>query len=201
MTDFFAMLDEQRRPWLEPETLKQKFLKRSTAIHPDRIGSASDAEKADAAKTFAGLNTAYQTLLNPKSRLLHLLELESGARPKEIQSIPAGLADLFAEVATACKKTDGFLVEKKKNLSPLVAVQWFERSQDELERLDELQKKLNLFREQLDESLKGLDKRWMSLPPAEKHQQLPKLEELYRLFSYFNRWGGQIQERRLQLAL
>jgi hypothetical protein len=92
-------------------------------------------------------------------------------------------------------------VEKKKNQSPLVAVQWFERSQDELERLDLLQKKLNDLRKQLDERLNALDDAWVAAATAGKKESLPVLEELYRLFSYFNRWDGQIQERRIQLAL
>jgi DnaJ-domain-containing protein 1 len=97
MTDNFALLNEPRRPWLEPDLLKQKFLALSANAHPDKIHSASESDKSAAAKQFSELNAAYNCLLEPKLRLLHLLELELGAKPKDIQTDPAALADLFAE--------------------------------------------------------------------------------------------------------
>ena len=201
MTDYFALLQQPRRPWLDADTLKQSFLSLSAGSHPDRIHSAPETEKAEAAKQFAGYNSAYQCLLNPKSRLLHLLELEAGAKPKEIQAIPTGLADVFAEVATACKTADGTLAEKKKNQSPLLAVQWFERGQVEVERLEGVQRRLNGLRKQLDDRLKNVDDAWTKADEAGRRRLLPELEELYRLFSYFNRWDGQIRERQVQLSL
>ena len=35
MTDYFNLLSEPRRPWLNPEALKQKFLNLSAEVHPD----------------------------------------------------------------------------------------------------------------------------------------------------------------------
>ena len=200
MTDFFALLDEERRPWLDPETLKQKFVTLSAAMHPDKIHSATETAKAEAAKKFATFNTAHQSLSDPKSRLLHLLELEAGARPKDIQVIPAGLADLFAEIAAVCRQADAVLAGKNENSSPLLAVRWFERAQGELDRLDAAQNKLRPLREQVDRRLKELDERWVAADRTGRSSLLPALEELYRLFSYFNRWDRQIQERRIQLT-
>src|SRR5476651_643539 len=102
MSDYFALLNEPRRPWLDADSLKQKFLALSANAHPDKIHSASESDKSAAGKQFAELNAAYNCLLEPKSRLLHLLELELGAKPRDIQQIPAALADLFAEIAAAC---------------------------------------------------------------------------------------------------
>jgi curved DNA-binding protein CbpA len=201
MLDNFALLNEPRRPWLEPDLLKQKFLVLSASLHPDKIHSASDAEKSAAAKQFAELNAAYNCLVEPKLRLLHLLELELGAKPKGIQQIPAALADLFAEVATVCNSTDGFLTEKSHATSPLVQVQLFERGQDWVEKLNGLQRKLNELRDKLTDGLKSLDAQWISTDAASRKEILPKLEELYRLFGYFNRWNSQIQERAVQLSL
>jgi DnaJ-domain-containing protein 1 len=200
MTDNFALLNEPRRPWLDADLLKQKFLALSANLHPDKIHSASDAEKNIAAKQFAELNAAYNCLLEPKSRLLHLLELELGAKPKDIQQIPVALADLFAEVATVCKNADNFLAEKNKVTSPLLQVQLFERGQDWVEKLNVLQRTLNELREKLMEELKSLDAKWISTDAVSRKDILPKLEELYRLFGYFNRWNGQIQERVVQLS-
>lgn len=199
--DCFALLDEPRRPWLEVEKLKQKFRALSNNAHPDKIHAKSDAEKSAAAKSFAELNAAYNCLAEPKSRLLHLLELEMGARPKDIQQIPPALADLFAEVATACRNTDGFLAEKSRISSPLLQVQFFERGQEWVVKLGALQKKLSALREQLLDELKLLDEEWMCANTNSRQPLLPKLENLYRLFGYFNRWSSQIQERVTQLSL
>ena len=201
MTDNFALLNEPRRPWLDADSLKQKFLSLSANAHPDKVHSTSDAEKSGAAKSFAELNAAYHCLAGPKSRLLHLLELELGAKPKDIQQIPAALADWFAEVAMTCRQTDGFLAEKAKATSPLLQVQLFERGQEWVEKLNALRQKLNGLRERLTDELKSLDAQWISANADLRRELLPKLEELYRLFGYFNRWNNQIQERVVQLSL
>jgi curved DNA-binding protein CbpA len=199
--DYFALLDEPRRPWLDADSLKQKFLARSANLHPDKILSTNESEKSAASKRFAELNAAYNCLAAPKTRLLHLLELELGTKPKDIQQIPGGLADLFAEVATMCRHADQFLGEKSRSASPLLQVQFFERAQEWIEKLNALQSKFRELSERLLAELKLLDARWMAGDPKARGDQLNELEKLYRLFSYFNRWNGQIQERIVQLTL
>jgi DnaJ-domain-containing protein 1 len=169
-------------------------------LHPDKIHSASDSEKSAATKQFAELNAAYNCLVEPKSRLLHLLELELGAKPKEIQQIPIALADFFAEIATICKSADNFLDEKNKATSPLLQVQLFEQAQNWIEKLNALQKKLNALREKNLAELKSLDEKWIFAEENFRRELLPNLEGLYRLFGYFNRWSSQIQDRILQLS-
>jgi curved DNA-binding protein CbpA len=200
VSDYFALLNEPRRPWLEPDALKQKFFALAAEAHPDRVHSAGESEKAGVTQRYAQLNAAYHCLAEPKLRLLHLLELELGAKPKDIKQIPAALADLFAEVANSCRNADGFLTEKSKATSPLVQVQLFKRGQDWVEKLNGLQIKLNQLREKVTDELKSLDVQWISADAASRREILPKLEELYRLFGYFNRWNSQIQERVVQLS-
>jgi DnaJ-domain-containing protein 1 len=200
MTDYFALLNEPRRPWLDSDSLRQKFLALAAGAHPDHIHGAGELEKAGATRHYAELNAAYNCLAAPKSRLLHLLELELGAKPKDIQQIPSVLADMFAEVATTCRNADVFLAEKSKAASPLLQVRLFERAQEWIERLNLLQRKLNEWHENLTNELKALDEKW-SVADTTHRDILPKLEELYRLFGYFNRWNSQIQERIVQLTL
>ena len=201
MIDYFALLDEPRRPWLDADLLKQKFLTLSASAHPDKIHSESESEKNAASKKFAELNAAYNCLATPKTRLLHLLELETGAKPKDIQQIPNTLASLFAEVAAVCRDTDNFLAEKARNNSPLLQVQFFERAQEWIEKLNAQQQKLRELSGQLSDELKQLDAKWTTSDPKNRSDLLVALEKAYRLFSYFNRWSAQIQERVVQLSL
>jgi len=202
VTDYFVLLNEPRRPWLEPDTLKSKFLARAAEAHPDKQQGESDAEKLAANRRYAELNAAYHCLTEPKSRLLHLLELELGAKPGDVQQIPSALADLFAEVAAVCRSADDFLAEKNQVTSPLLQVQLFERAQEWVERLRALQTRLAGLHDKLVEELKSLDALWTATSrTSERTALLNRLEELYRLFGYFNRWNGQIQERIVQLSL
>ena len=201
MTDYFALLTEPRRPWLDADLLKQKFLALSASVHPDKIHSANESDKAAASKKFAELNAAYNCLAAPKSRLLHLIELERGAKPKDVQQIPDGLANLFAEIASVCRDTDRFLSEKAAATSPLLRVQLFERGQAWIEKLNLLQAKLRDLSEQLITGLKSLDTEWMAADSNARQGLLDELETLYRVFGYFNRWSEQIRERVVQLSL
>ena len=200
MTDYFALFNVPRRPWLEVDALKQAFLVRAAGLHPDKLHSEGAAARSDAAKSFAELNAAYHCLGEPKSRLLHLLQLELGARPEDIQQIPAALADQFAAVAAACRNADGFLAERNRVTSPLLQVQWFERGQAWVEKLNALQHELNSLHGQFLDQLKTLDEKWMRRDAVDRPQLLAEAEQLYRQFGYFNRWNQQIQERVARLS-
>lgn len=200
MPDYFALLQAERRPWLEPDEVKQKFISLSAAVHPDRIHSAGAEQKAAAAHSFAELNAASQQLTDPKLRLQHLLQLELGVKPTDVKSIPNDLANLFTGVANACRNVDQFLQEKSRSTSPLLQVALFEQGIQWVDKLQKLQQNLILFHNQLLERLRALDAAWLSADSPARRQLLPQLEELYRLFSYFNRWNTQVQERIVQLS-
>src|SRR5580704_17653109 len=106
MTDYFKLLEQPRRPWLDVDALKQTFLARSSQIHPDRVHNAPEAERQAAGERYAKLNTAYQCLREPKARLRHLLELESGARSADIQQVPPALTERFFEIGRLCREAD-----------------------------------------------------------------------------------------------
>ena len=205
MTDAFALLSEPRRPWLEPETLKQKFLPLSAEFHPDRVHSASEEEKRRATAHYAELNAAHNILREPRDRLLHLLELEQGAKPKDVQRIPPGTMDLFVEVGQLCRDVDAFIAQRANATSPLVKVQMFERGMEWTDKLQALQRRINEKREELAAELQGMNAIWDNAPSVgspERLSALPmeRLEQIYRVFSYIARWTEQIQERIVQLA-
>jgi len=202
MTDYFALLKEQRRPWIDTDLLKQKFLALSAEVHPDRVHGADDSQKRTAQQHYAELNAAYNCLREPKERLAHLLELETGAKPKQVQNVPSDLMDAFMEITNVCRGADAFLTEKNATSSPLLRLQLFERGQEWVEKLMELQKKINSWREELLGRVKEVDGKWEKDPGSLEHQKLlGALEKHCQLLGYFGRWSAQIQERVVQLSL
>ncbi|MBI3850132.1 MAG: hypothetical protein HY298_07565 [Verrucomicrobia bacterium] len=198
MLDYFAFLNEPRRPWLDPESLKAKFLARASEIHPDRLHMNSVAEKVTATRRYTELNAAFICLCEPKDRLLHLLELERGLRPAALQNVPLETMDLFAEVAKLCREADAFLTEKSKITSPLLKVKTFERGADRTEKLKALLLKLDTRRDELTEELKLMNRAWES---SQSSRPLNRVEELYRHFSFIARWTEQIRDRLVQLSI
>ena len=204
MKDSFALFNEPRRPWLEPEALKQKFLALSAQLHPDRVHGAGEAQKKEAQERYAELNAAYNRLRDPKERLSHLLELELGARPQDVQRIPDGLISLFSEINQSCRETDALLAEKDKVTSPLLKVQIFDRAQEQSQKMSALQQRVNSQREHLLADLQAIDRDWglrLQESSLARNSSLQRLEEIYRLLSYFTRWMTQLQERIVQLAM
>jgi curved DNA-binding protein CbpA len=205
MTDAFALLHEPRRPWLDPEALKQRFFPLAAEEHPDRIHSATEPEKQQANARYAELNAAHNTLREPRDRLLHLLELESGAKPKDVQRIPPGTMDLFVEIGQLCRDVDAFISQRANVTSPLVKVQMFQRSMEWTDKLQALQQRINAKRDELAGELQQMNGLWDAAPPIgspERAAALPleRLEQIYRVFSYIARWTEQVQERLVQLA-
>lgn len=84
MTDYFALLDQPRKPWLDVDLLKEKYHAHARAAQPDE-----------------NLNEAYRVLRDPKSRLEYLL----GAQTK-FENPPNELVDLFMKIAPALNKID-----------------------------------------------------------------------------------------------
>jgi hypothetical protein len=196
MTDHFALLSELRRPWIAPESLKEKFLALSAQSHPDRVHQAPEAERAAASRRYAELNAAYNCLREPVDRLRHLLELELGARPTGIHQAPAEMIEFQFEVGRLCKAADAFLVEHAAVTSPILKVQSFERAQEWIEKLNAVRQKIDSRREELLLELSAMNPAWETNAAS----LLARVEEVYRVLSYLARWSAQIQERVVQLS-
>jgi len=195
-TDYFALLNEPRRPWLDADSLKAKFHTLSAEVHPDRVHQASDGEKLAANQRYTELNAAYQCLREPRSRVRHLLELELGAKPSDLTNVPNDLMELFFSIGKIFREVDAMLAEKGRATSPLLQVQFFERGQDWVEKLGGLRGKIAPRRDALLEELKAVDASWDSAAA----KPTPRLLEIWRLLSFYDRWLGQIQERVVQLS-
>lgn len=200
MTDHFAQLDEPRRPWLDSDSLKHKFLARSAEVHPDRVHGADAGTKATAQQRYAELNSAYLCLREPRDRLRHLLELELGHKPSNLQEMSPELADLFMQIAPVFRQVDGFLAKYAALTSPLLRAQCFGEVQQFTDRLTGLQQSLMQRQDELLARLEGLDQSWASAP-GRRTELLPELESICRRMGFLSSWSGQFQERLLRLML
>ena len=202
MTDQFALLNQPRRPWVDPGALKASFFDLSAGVHPDRVHEAAESDKKTANQRYAELNAAYNCLRAPKSRLQHLLELELGTKPKEVQATAPGGIELCMAVGKLCREVDRFLADRAEVKPPVLKVQQFERGQEWTERARDLQRELHDKQERLAAEL--LNAAWETAPPSGEARRaalpLGRLEEIWRDCSYLARWSEQIQERIVQLS-
>lgn len=193
MTDYFSLLQQPRRPWLDPEILKQQFLTLSAAAHPDRFHGRPELECRAANERFSQLNAAHACLREPRDRLRHLLELETGRKPSDLQEIPDVLANLLLEVAALCREADGFLARREAITSPLLRAQNFEQVQQWMDRLNQPQKRIAALQAACLARLRQLDSTWSEA--GDRKSLLLELEQICRQLGFFARWEGQLQER------
>jgi curved DNA-binding protein CbpA len=191
--DYFALLEQPRRLWLDPEQLKQKHQQLTLVLHPDR--SVAEGTKTEAG-TFATINEAYRVLSDPKQRLGHLFSLE-GHNPSATESLPNELIDLFGKIGPFVQETDGLLEKLGRANSALakslLRPQLLNAQQRANELLDELQ---TLYRDALDE-LRRLDALW----DKQGEQIVEDVTDLYRRFAYLGRWTERLREAQFQLSI
>jgi DnaJ-domain-containing protein 1 len=188
MPDHFAALDQPRRPWIDPEALKDFFHRASAELHPDVAGSG------DAAR-FAEVNAAYSALRDPVWRLRHLLELEAPEQLSRPQSIPAEFADLFMRAAGFRQALDALM--KKDGAAPNALTKALLAN----ERMA-LWQRVTALRDEIDAAyeasvalLCALDAEWEARPP----DIMERLAGLQQRFAYLSRWRVQVGESLFKL--
>lgn len=187
MTDFFALLEQPRQPWLDSEKLREAFHERSRCAHPDAGGSEA---------AFAQINEAYQVLQNPRRRLQHLLALENQAPAAAGQAVAEDIADLFQSVAAASQEADAVSRKLATASNPLSRSLLQPELRSARGRLDEVSAALRALHEKANDELKALND--SSALPAEK--RVAELQRLAGRFAYLTRWTSEIDEKRAQLA-
>jgi curved DNA-binding protein CbpA len=202
MTDYFALLDEPRRPWLDAEELKVRFLTLSAQAHPDKLPAGSATARDSANRRFAELNSAFNCLREPKDRLRHLLELELGEKPKEVHEIPQDLADLFMEITRLRREVSVFLAETKRAQSPLLRVQVFEQTQEWIDRLRVAQARLGEWQAKLLLELRNSDQEWQRTAddPVQHGVLLQAVHRIHQRLSFYTRWSTDLQEVIIRLS-
>lgn len=205
MEDHFAALNEPRRPWIDQDSVKARFLTLSADVHPDRFHTASETERGDANRRYAALNAAQSCLADTKSRTLHLLELEHGSRPEVVKNVPEETMDMFLKVGQLTRDVDAFIDEKETTQSPLLKARLFEQGLQWTDKLQSLQSDLNAQLAPLEAELQELNAAWEAAPsigdPARAGElPLSRLEEIGRVVSHLTRWNQQLQERIVRLS-
>ena len=188
MTDYFALLEQPRLPWLDPAALKEIFHRKTLEQHPDAIGSGSES-------SFAELNEAFQVLQDPKRRLHHLLTLE-GCAPAANQRVPLDLQELFLGLGALTQRTD-LLMEKRRTSTNALS-----KSLLKPETIA-LQNELQAWREQIralleaaTAELRERNSTWSS----NRQEAIIPLSDLYLKFAYLGRWSQQLDETAFQLT-
>ncbi len=188
--DFFALLGEPRRPWLDPEALKETFHRLSRTAHPDQQGT----EDAD----FARLNQAQATLRESKTRLRHLLELEHPEiKLSGPSNVPAALADLFVGVHGLLAEADAVLTKKAAASSALAKALLAREEFAAREKVEHVLKQLDALQADATAALQAFDALWTAARPPDA---ATTLLGLYRRFAYLSRWSEQLRERLFQLG-
>jgi len=190
----FAVFDLEPGPALDVEALKERFSKATAEQHPDKFQQASEAERTAAETRYAALNRAYQTLVDPRQRLLALYELAKGEKPRDVQKIPPGTMDLFIEVGQACRQLDEFLERKKAAAGKLARAGLMGEEMTLQDGLVTLRMKLEALGATLEKDLQALDARWRA-----GDRDFNALEAVYRKYSYLARWRQQLEEREIAL--
>ena len=175
MTDYFALFAEARRPWLEPEKLKEKYYALSRSAAPD-----------------AELNEAFRVLSDPKLRLHHLLTLE-GADLVAGRPVPASVAELFWNTGTLLREVERWLLRNAEATSTLSrALLSGDRAKLE-DKLGELEKQLRVTYEAELAQLPRAEVDWPN--------ELAQMVERYDSIAYLTRLLQQTAEKRFQLAV
>ena len=195
MTDYFALLDQPRRPWLDPDKLKDTYHQKTLQAHPDTQTSRPGAAAMDA--TFTSLNEAYQVLQDPKRRLHHLLSLEGAAPSSTDQTVPKQLHDLFPAVGALTQRAN-LLLEKIQATSNALSRSLLKSQilevQDEAQ---EVRKKIQSLSDASLAELRQINNVWANNPA----EQIEDLSNLYFAFAYLTRWSTHLDEMTFQLSL
>lgn len=185
MIDHFARLGVPRAPWLNPETLKERFLELSAHAHPDK--AADQKQKAE--DDFRGLNESYQILRTNRSRILHLLELQGTAKPEHVQTLPPIALDLFSSIADVTRQADALLKEKATANSPMLKVQFFEKALPCVDSIQALQSDVQKRVQAVEAELQPLNA-----------GQIEKLQQIAAALGFLEKWQAQLQERATMLT-
>lgn len=189
MTDYFALLEQPRGPWLDPAALRDAYHRKTLQTHPD---TATPGRESD----FAQLNEAYQVLQDPKRRLHHLLSLENCVPPSANQAVPQELQELFLLIGTSTQRANA-LLEKIRTTSNALSRSLLKPQMVEMQKeVSDLREKVRALEDSANVQLRQINSDWH----RDRDAQLGALSNLYFRFAYLGRWSAQLDELAFQLT-
>lgn len=183
MTDFFAVLRVPARPWLDPDTLRDVYVRLSGALH----------RQAGSQDELVALNRAFQVLNNPATRVEHLLSL-TGAEPGAREIAPV-MGEFFGRVASRLQEADRLLSEILVQSSALARALRMQGAQALQVELDHLVHDLAAHEAECLETLRELDQAWQDHPADAREALAQVAVDL----TFLQKWQGQIRERLLRM--
>ena len=183
--DYFAMLDVEKRPVIDPARLKENFLKLSEYVHPDKYYNSSHDVQELALKSSSLLNKAFSTLKDPKERIRYLISIESDREAPVSKHASAETMEFFIDASDICSEIDRFTKKKggDENLT-----------QDHLKKLHELKEETWTRWERVLREVAELDKEWLTDSGDNRKTKVRRLTILSHELSYLSKLQSLIDE-------
>ena len=192
-SNYFAVLQVERRPWIESDQLKQEYQLRTFALHPDR-NKTGDSRAVD----FAAVTEAYRVLNSPRLRLQHLLSLEGEKPPGgEPAQVTTELSDVFMNAARLAGEIDALLQKREKTNSTLGKSLLQSELANTQARTNTLLQDLETYYADAMTDLRKADAAWTT----DRVHALEQIRTLVQRFAFLERWIEQLREKQFQLCL
>jgi curved DNA-binding protein CbpA len=189
MTDFFALFDQPRQPWLEPDVVKEKYHQLTRVAHPD-VGAHAASIK------FEEITEAYRVLSDPKLRIQHLLTLEGRPSAAVNRVVSEDLEKLFLQIGTLSQKTEQLLARMTSGNNALALSLVKSESSELRSQIERLLVEVAHGYERCVAELSELNEGWN----RNRSTAMLQLETLHARMSYLSRWLAQLKEMQFQLA-
>ncbi len=182
MTDAFAELGLERRPWIDPGLLQSRYHELAAHAHPDKAGGDAAA--------LVRLNGARRTLASHGLRLRHLATL---AFPGSASTgTPAQDWEFYSRVAAVAGESKSAAEKKARAASALeTAVAVAKISALKIE-LRDIEARAAGYGADLESAIREVDRSWPSATPD-------LLWKLADQWTFWNRWNDALREARTSL--
>ncbi len=193
--DAFSVLGLKRGPWIDPDILKDKYLRAAKEAHPDQQASTD----TDSSQSTA-INEAHKILSNEATCLAHFIKLELGQDVTQDRQVPNGLVELFMELGPLFQECDQLIRNLKTADSSILKARHYMTAGPLLRSLDAIQGRISQTLEASRTQLKNLNQTWQSSPTTERSSLISEIGAQYGTLSYLQRWRDTIQEKSFELT-
>src|SRR6476660_1951252 len=183
MTDYFALLDIERRPAIPQEFLENVYFRKTESL---RLDQAQE-------EALSSLNMAFRVVSDPATRVQHLLKLEFGdARGGEMG---VDFGDLFGEIADTLQNADQEFGSVSAESSALLRALAFQRMDRVRDKLRTVEDELSQRERSLLSELEQLNSSWLKNPA----QCRKSLAQIALSLTFLQKWLGEVRERKIRL--